>query len=1047
MVSSFLTSLVLLPGDTASAAPTTPETCTAAGGTWSEIVAGHGGLETRGVCSGTTMASEMSLEDQVKSYAYYRALGDCVESGANNLSNGGGFDSGKRITQANAKSGNWFSSVIVNGSYLNGDDGIKSTGTDDKIECKQSELVNGALKLWGSWAPDEALCAFGFRMADDNEFSAGRCTNAQGGTDEFKRGSDMSKYETAVKDRVYGGKDPVLSDPAKYLLYLKTFQQTCALGGVVSANVPTGITDRDYKVRQASRDGANVPITDTYYTGRSNKTQGEKVDKFPDSRLHFGASSDPANMTCGDVVKAINGDDGKNNGLADKYQAYLLQNTGAPDSSSKPAQSCGTAACSATPGDTTTCNIPEMGWILCPVLNTGASVADAAYGFLADKFLPVQPSLVNTNPAATGPDGKLIGTGTYTAWKSMRDFANVAFVIAFMIILFSQLTGMGINNYGIKKLLPRIVIAAILVNLSFFICQIAIDISNIAGVSIKGLFQAVADQVTAKSVPATGTTDTLATGSLVGIVGAALIVGSAAWINIGAILIAVVGAVVVLLTIFVLLALRQVLVVLLVVISPLAFVAYLLPNTEPWFQKWRKALTAMLMLFPIVGVIYGAGLLANAILKQVAGTDTTMAIFAYLALVLPLIVVLPLLKGSMDAVGNIGGMVNKLGDRTKGLAQKRGEKAYDNSRLGQFKKYREGEKNRRRGLVQAGVYSGKGGNTNPLNLLSKMNKRFNDSQLSGSFGNRSAAAGIEAASKIDDEQVGAALTMMKAGTDAADMLTRKDETGKEIEGKAAAGLRKALISGDTIKARAAQQILLNSGAAGLNELQQVLESNATNKMTGTASSLRKDLNSAGLKGKNNALASWAYNTKSLVDTISDSSVYSGLNDEELVGQDLANLERGDNHNFVTQSQAHAIVKNAQVFKNLSPEKKKFFAAKADGTYVPKSGDAVSTAGQSVHDRAQQVAAEAAAGTSGTQPIVVGSSGIASLQQTVRQRTAERAAIEAEGTRGSEPFVVDHTGTVRAESSIPVSYTDENGRQTPGSVDSGQSDDYHQGQRR
>ncbi|MCZ6324111.1 hypothetical protein O5165_25825, partial [Escherichia coli] len=43
----------------------------------------------------------------------------------------------------------------------------------------------------------------------------------------------------------------------------------------------------------------------------------------------------------------------------------------------------------------------------------------------------------------------------------------------------------GLNNYSIKKMLPRLIVAAILVNLSYYICAIAVDISNILGHSLQ----------------------------------------------------------------------------------------------------------------------------------------------------------------------------------------------------------------------------------------------------------------------------------------------------------------------------------------------------------------------------------------------------------------------------------------------------------------------------------------------------------------------------------------------------------------------------------
>ena len=55
-------------------------------------------------------------------------------------------------------------------------------------------------------------------------------------------------------------------------------------------------------------------------------------------------------------------------------------------------------------------------------------------------------------------------------------------------MIYSHITSFGISNYGIKKILPRLIIVAILVNISFYICAIAIDLSNIAGQAIQDMF-------------------------------------------------------------------------------------------------------------------------------------------------------------------------------------------------------------------------------------------------------------------------------------------------------------------------------------------------------------------------------------------------------------------------------------------------------------------------------------------------------------------------------------------------------------------------------
>ena len=61
----------------------------------------------------------------------------------------------------------------------------------------------------------------------------------------------------------------------------------------------------------------------------------------------------------------------------------------------------------------------------------------------------------------------------------------------FLFIIYSEATGNGfgaMNNYSIKKTLPRLIMFAALVNLSCWICAAAVEVSNIVGSGMYNLF-------------------------------------------------------------------------------------------------------------------------------------------------------------------------------------------------------------------------------------------------------------------------------------------------------------------------------------------------------------------------------------------------------------------------------------------------------------------------------------------------------------------------------------------------------------------------------
>lgn len=128
-------------------------------------------------------------------------------------------------------------------------------------------------------------------------------------------------------------------------------------------------------------------------------------------------------------------------------------------------------------------------------------------------------------------------------------------------------------------MIPKLIIAAVLVNTSYYICLIAVDLSNLLGYGIKSLFDSVGGSVPNLNGK-NGTWETAISGILVGGFGV-LAIGMAIS---GPVLMASLLAVV--LTLFILLA-RQALIILLIVVAPLAL-AYMLPNTEQLFKKWQS---------------------------------------------------------------------------------------------------------------------------------------------------------------------------------------------------------------------------------------------------------------------------------------------------------------------------------------------------------------------------------------------------------------------------------------------------------------------------
>lgn len=265
-------------------------------------------------------------------------------------------------------------------------------------------------------------------------------------------------------------------------------------------------------------------------------------------------------------------------------------------------------------------------------------------------------------------------TPMYIVWNYFKNFTNSVFIIFLIIVILSQLTGIGISNYGIKKVLPRIIIAAILVNLSYIICTLAVDISNIFGIGLRGVFENieniavqngsisdVARNISASSIIA----GVIGVGGAATAVGGALVafggVEGAIWMLIPIILSGVFAVVSALIT----MAARQSLIFILAMISPLAIVAYMLPNTESWFKKWYQLFARMLVFYPLFSILYGASSLASLVIittsiSNNAAANSLGVILGLAVRILPLFASIPLMKMSGTVLEKVGGAFSKL---------------------------------------------------------------------------------------------------------------------------------------------------------------------------------------------------------------------------------------------------------------------------------------------------------------------------------------------------------------------------------------------------
>ena len=312
-----------------------------------------------------------------------------------------------------------------------------------------------------------------------------------------------------------------------------------------------------------------------------------------------------------------------------------------------------------TTGNSCKDSLGALGWVVCPSTGKISEAVDWLYNKI-EEFLVVSP--ISTDD----------GSPIYEIWKYCRGITNIVFIIFLLIVIYSQLTGLGISNYGLKKALPKLIITAVLVNLSFLICSLAVDVSNIVGNSLRGVFISVEEATLATSTSEVAKQVTLSNIFTTLVSGGTLALGAGAiafefgmiWMLIPVAL----GAIVAVVTGLITIALRQAVVALLIMISPLAMVAYMLPNTEQWFKKWKDLLTKMLVFYPVFSLLFGASSLAGFAIIMSA-KDGFGLILGIAVQIFPLFFAWKLMQMSGTFLGGINAKLRGLIDKPIGASR------------------------------------------------------------------------------------------------------------------------------------------------------------------------------------------------------------------------------------------------------------------------------------------------------------------------------------------------------------------------------------------
>ncbi|TAL14697.1 hypothetical protein EPN95_02225 [Patescibacteria group bacterium] len=689
----------LIPASNASAAATCPSSPTeASGGSYNPKTGG------------------CSPDDEATSISYFGVLSICVELNMNaTITSDIGHGKAAPISAFFGPGPLVFTSGNGSGFLFPG--AVKTTCAD---------ALTAALKLWGFTTTNdpegtqallESMGNYTYQSATGGD----KPKYTENGSPPQVDTARATAFQTAIEKKVYGGKSPTISNAAKYAIALDAFTRSGKLDtnigqddNIAQCNAQDLVDDvtkpvtqadknnvaaaknntivkndaagEDYNFTQnvsASRAYTNLNLVDSTGTPRVAAyaylqtkeygistagilsaigsggitlliPSGTSTDKFTHAETFNYNMTFRTVPTCATLVSNINT-------YAADFRDWQHANQGTLSSGSgtgKCSDGSTPAADKSCPSDTATqCVVDGIGWLVCPLMNALGGLNDALYAWVQSVLL-LNPLQQTDSSGATTPQ--------YQNWSIIRNIANVVLVIGFLVIIFSQISSIGISNYGIKKMLPRIILIAIAINLSWTIMTVSVDVVNILGVGLHSLLNATAVNATADNLSTASTVDALVKGAASITVGGvvAFFALPAAGIGVGTLVLLalpfILGAALSLLAAVATLFVRNALIIVLVIISPVAIAAALLPNTEQYFKSWRKMFLQMLLLFPMAALLFaGAKFAAYVVLTS----NQQMAVIAALFIMAAPLGLLPWLASRS------GGIMATVGGRLQGIAK------------------------------------------------------------------------------------------------------------------------------------------------------------------------------------------------------------------------------------------------------------------------------------------------------------------------------------------------------------------------------------------
>lgn len=227
-----------------------------------------------------------------------------------------------------------------------------------------------------------------------------------------------------------------------------------------------------------------------------------------------------------------------------------------------------------------------LGWIMCPLIYA----IDSGLNWLDTQ---IQALLEIDSSAYNNP-------GLQKAWTQIRNIAYIVLIPIMLVMVIGTALGVSaLDAYTVKKALPRMVVAVIFIGLSYYIAIFLINFFNVVGGGVVGLLTSpFGNNIGNLSL------DELFGGSIftsiLGTAGVALGAIIALWIFSAPLIIGVGIA-------FLVLLLRQIFIIALLLVAPLAILAWIFPGNDKLWKSWWGIFWKLLFMFPLIMAIIAVG--------------------------------------------------------------------------------------------------------------------------------------------------------------------------------------------------------------------------------------------------------------------------------------------------------------------------------------------------------------------------------------------------------------------------------------------------------